>query len=482
MTTLPIKDAAGRLAGASASAGEARGRRPLEGEGEIALCFRQLAENILAFLWMSTADLSRILYASPGYESIWGRRSQALYENAGDWIEAIPPDDRGRVEQAFFSRAASGGFQETFRILRPDGSTRRVWARCFPVRDAEGAVCRIAGIAEDITGRSHNAEDEVRRSHLELELRVQQRTEELKRANATLESGIANREWIQRRLTAFAEQEQRQNRLLRIQNTQLAQSNKELDDFAYLVSHDLKEPLRGIHNYASFLIEDYGDKLDEDGRSKLETLGRLTTRMEKLINTILYYSQVGRVELAMEDTDLNEVLREVMAGLRISLDERGVRIRIPRPLPTARCDRVRVGEIFLNLISNASKYNDKTDKWVEVGFRNEPRPKEPVAEGAEAAGPSGLLLYVKDNGIGIREQHFQSIFRLFKRLHGRDKFGGGAGAGLTIVRKIVERHGGRVWVESTPGEGTTFYFTLSKGEAEIERPAQSGNPDGGGQP
>jgi signal transduction histidine kinase len=123
-------------------------------------------------------------------------------------------------------------------------------------------------------------------------------------------------------------------------------------------------------------------------------------------------------------------------------------MRVPRPLPTVRCDPVRAGSVLQNLVSNAVKYNDKPEKWIEIGWL------DPETEGGPA------VLYVRDNGIGIPEKHWDSIFRIFKRLHGRDRFGGGSGAGLTIARKLVERHGGRIWLESAPGEGTTFFFTL----------------------
>jgi light-regulated signal transduction histidine kinase (bacteriophytochrome) len=256
-------------------------------------------------------------------------------------------------------------------------------------------------------------------------------------------------------LTAKEELEHRvddRTRELRAANVELQQSNRELDDFAYIASHDLKEPLRGIHNYSMFLLEDYGDKLDEEGRSKLETLMRLTRRMEVLIDTLLQFSRLGRVDLAVEDVDLDRTVAEVVDSLGINLKEDGVEVRIPRPLPVVRADRARVGEIFYNLIVNAVRYNDKPRKWVEVGWQEGEPP----------------VFYVRDNGIGIQEKHFDSIFRIFKRLHSRDRFGGGTGAGLTIVKKIVERHSGRIWLDSVPGEGTTFYFTLAKGDSVAE--------------
>ncbi len=259
---------------------------------------------------------------------------------------------------------------------------------------------------------------------------IQERDSALQQAKEELEQRVAER-----------------TRELAQRNEELHQSNKELDDFAYIASHDLKEPLRGIHNFSNFLIEDYADKLDAEGRSKLATLMRLTRRMEDLIDSLLHFSRLGRVDLAMERVDLNEIVAEVVDSLGITLKEEGVEIRIPSPLPKVRADRVRVGEIFSNLIVNAMKYNDKPQKRIEIG----------ATENGRAP-----VFYVRDNGIGIPDKHHGAVFRIFKRLHGRDQFGGGTGAGLTIVKKIVERHRGRIWLESSPGEGTTFYFTLQE--------------------
>lgn len=233
-------------------------------------------------------------------------------------------------------------------------------------------------------------------------------------------------------------------------NIELEQSNTELDAFAYIASHDLKEPLRGIHNYSNFLIEDYAHVLNEDGVSKLQTLVRLTQRMEDLINSLLHFSRLGRVELAIYPTNLNDVVRQVLDLLRARIEETGVNISIPRPLPVVECDRVQVTEVFTNLISNAIKYSDRADKWVEVGYLDSDFSHQERA----------TIFYVRDNGIGIKERYLDNIFRIFKRLHAQSQYGGGTGAGLTIVKKIVERHGGRIWVESTFGSGSTFYFTL----------------------
>lgn len=230
---------------------------------------------------------------------------------------------------------------------------------------------------------------------------------------------------------------------------ELERSNRELDEFAYVASHDLKEPLRGIHNYASFLLEDYSERLDADGRDKLKTLIVLSQRLESLINALLYYSRVGRNSMTVHEVDLNAVVCDVLLTLRPVIEERKVDIRLPTLLPWTVCDGVMVGEVFRNLIVNAMKYSDAETPWVEIGHE-------------ERDGQT--LFYVRDNGIGIPEKHQQKIFGIFKRLNNRKAYGDGTGLGLTIAQKIVVRHGGRIWVESTSGEGATFYFTLPQEE------------------
>ena len=231
-------------------------------------------------------------------------------------------------------------------------------------------------------------------------------------------------------------------------NSELERSNVELDSFAYIASHDLKEPLRGIHNYSSFLIEDYGSELGEDGVDKLNTLMRLTQRMEDLISSLLHYSRLGRTELSIAPVDLNEVVSEVVEVVSMN-NPKGVSVEVTRPLPVVECDRIQITELFTNLITNGIKYNDKLEKRIEVGYSTE-----------TATHPNQQVFYIRDNGIGIREKHIETIFRIFKRLHAPNRFGGGTGAGLTISKKIVERHGGQLWVSSVYGEGSTFYFTL----------------------
>jgi two-component system, chemotaxis family, sensor kinase Cph1 len=244
-------------------------------------------------------------------------------------------------------------------------------------------------------------------------------------------------------------------------NQELTRRNVELDAFAYIASHDLKEPLRGIYNYSSFLIEDYSNVLDEAGVDKLNTLMRLTHRMEDLINSLLHYSRLGRAQLQFRPVNLNDLVVGVLDVLKVSQRDEQVRFIIPRPLPTVYCDRTQVNELFTNLISNGIKYNEKSEKIIEIGYLDG---EDPIVVENMLTYPDNTpvknIFYIRDNGIGIREKHLESIFRIFKRLHGQNKYGGGTGAGLTIAKKIVERHGGEIWVKSVYKEGSIFYFSL----------------------
>ncbi|MBO2007535.1 ATP-binding protein [Hymenobacter negativus] len=259
------------------------------------------------------------------------------------------------------------------------------------------------------------------------------------------------------RLKIFNELQARATNLATL-NAELERSNDELDSFAYVASHDLKEPLRGIHNYSLFLLEDYADKLDADAVSKLQTLVRLSQRMESLIESLLLLSRVSRLDLSPETANLNEDLADVLDLLSPRIEQTHTTVVIPEQLPTVRADRVRLREVFNNLLTNAMRYNDRDEKLVTIGLAP-----------ATVRGPKGTgnpadfyVFYVQDNGIGIAPKHHDNIFKIFKRLHAQDKYGGGTGAGLSIAKKMVERHGGELWVDSVVGQGSTFYFSLSK--------------------
>jgi PAS domain S-box-containing protein len=232
----------------------------------------------------------------------------------------------------------------------------------------------------------------------------------------------------------------------------LTRSNQELDDFAYIASHDLKEPIRGLSNNARFLQEDYAEAIDDGGKKRLNRMVYLCQRMESLVDDLLYFSRLSRQDLAIQPVDLNTVIRDIEVMMEATLLERDAEIVVPEPLPVITCDVPRVTELFRNLITNAVKYNNKPKKQVEIG----------VSAGDGKKGTP--VFYVRDNGIGIEPRFFSDIFRIFKRLNEEEDAVKGTGVGLTFVKKIVERHGGRIWLESAPGAGTTFYFTLQPSE------------------
>jgi light-regulated signal transduction histidine kinase (bacteriophytochrome) len=236
----------------------------------------------------------------------------------------------------------------------------------------------------------------------------------------------------------------------------LERSNSDLEDFAYTASHDLKEPLRGLSRNATFLEEDYGNKLDADGVKRLGRIRYLAQRMDRLIDTMLSYARLGRKDLTSTATDLNEILREAASLMETTLEEQNATIKIPAPLPELRCDKDQVIHIFLNLLSNAVKYNNKEKKLIEVGYLPQMRTKNGFVQG---------VFYVRDNGEGIEEKFYEAIFRIFKRLNNESFGKKGDGVGLTFTRKIIDRHGGQIWLESQLGQGTTFYFTLPQDSA-----------------
>ena len=226
----------------------------------------------------------------------------------------------------------------------------------------------------------------------------------------------------------------------------LTRSNEELDEFAYIASHDLKEPLRGISNHAAMFLRNAAGTLDEDGTRRLDRIVHLTQHMGSLLDDLLYFSRVGRTDIAIQETNLHELVTEIVAGIAMA-DEPDVTVNILDSLPVMLCDRVRMGEVFRNLIVNGLKYNNSADKVINVG-----------AEVKIVNGVKQTVVFVADNGIGINEEFHTEIFRIFKRLHKKDAYGGGTGSGLTFVKKIIDRHTGEVWVESSKGHGSTFYF------------------------
>ena len=231
---------------------------------------------------------------------------------------------------------------------------------------------------------------------------------------------------------------------LEAKTRELERSNRELEQFAAVASHDLQEPLRMVTSYLSLIDRRAGEKLDEKERSFLRFAVDGGKRMQQMITDLLAYSRVGLSAGAVAAVDLNAVIEEALANLGVARAEKNALITRD-PLPTLRVDRARFIQLFQNLVGNALKFSRPGESSeIHVGCRPE--------EG-------GWHFTVRDNGIGIAEKDFDRIFILFQRLHSREEYPG-TGIGLSVCQKIVERHGGRIWVESAPGQGTTFHFTL----------------------
>ncbi len=224
---------------------------------------------------------------------------------------------------------------------------------------------------------------------------------------------------------------------------ELVRSNKELEQLAYVASHDLQEPLRMIASYVQLLSRRYQDKLDEDANEFIHYAVDGATRMQSLINDLLMYSRVGTKGKELEPTDCNEVLAQASANLKVLIDETGSRINCGR-LPTVQADGPQLVQLFQNLIGNAIKFRRDGTPVIDIEAREE----------------SGYYVFAfRDNGIGIAPEFFDRIFHIFQRLHNRTRYPG-TGIGLAVCRRIVERHGGKIWVESEIGQGTTFFFTI----------------------
>ncbi|HSZ11669.1 MAG TPA: ATP-binding protein [Rhizomicrobium sp.] len=267
----------------------------------------------------------------------------------------------------------------------------------------------------------------LKRSHSEMEALLRQRTEALARE-------VAERS---RHDEAMAERAR-----------ELQRSNAELEQFAYIASHDLQEPLRMVASYTELLAQRYQGKLDERADKYIKYAVDGAKRMQRLVNDLLTFSRVGRHTREPQPTDLNDVVQTVLKNLGHAIGKSGVTIETGK-LPIVMADDGQIGQVFQNLLGNAIK------------FRAERTPHIRVA--AERT-TDKWLCSVKDNGIGIEPQYSDRIFQMFQRLHDRETYEG-SGIGLAIAKKIVERHGGRIWFESVPGEGTTFFFTLAAEKA-----------------
>ncbi len=275
------------------------------------------------------------------------------------------------------------------------------------------------------------AEEELRKAHEGLERRVEERTRELAETNIQLRREIEERKRAEK---------------------ELQEMNDEVKDFVRAVSHDLKNPIISVQGFSGRLLKHFGDELGENGRAYVDHILTNARRMERLVSDLLTLSMIGRLVPDLQDVSCEEIVREVFSSLESRINDKGIRVVISENLPRVFCDRIRIYQVFENLISNAIKFVGYVkDPRVEVGYRDE-----------------GILhrFSVKDNGIGIAPESHQAIFEKFCRLK-EVKDEEGTGLGLPIVEKILEKFGGKVWVVSEKGKGAAFHFTLPKASVDL---------------
>jgi signal transduction histidine kinase len=272
-------------------------------------------------------------------------------------------------------------------------------------------------------------EQELRQYKENLEELVEQRTVELAKTNELLQQEVVQRQQSQEKMALLLKE--------------LESTNKELNDFAYIVSHDLKAPLRGISSLSEWLVSDYADKLDDEGKELINLLIVRVKKIYSLIDAILQYSRIGRIKEEIRRVNLNDVVKDVIELLE---PIENVEIDITNELPIVDCEKTRIEQVFQNLLGNAIKFIDKPQGKITIGCTEK----------------NGYWqISVADNGSGIEKEHFERIFKIFQKLSD-NKNSDSTGIGLAIVKKIVEMYGGEVWLESELGVGTTFFFTLKK--------------------
>ncbi|MFZ0213698.1 MAG: PAS domain S-box protein [Candidatus Acidiferrales bacterium] len=320
----------------------------------------------------------------------------------------VYPDDAEVARASFAEAYRTSGLSMECRIVWPDCSIHWIAAQGCLYRNEQNEPLRMMGVVEDITKRK------------EIERAIEIQRNELARSNA-----------------------------------ELAAANEEMESFSYSVSHDLRAPLRHIHGFARILTEEYESRLDDNGKHYLKRVVNGAEHMGQLVDDLLNLSRVGRRELQRQPTDLNEIVRATVA--EISGLDAGAEIDWKiEPLPPMSCDAGLIRIVFTNLLGNAAKFTRRRERRViETGCSN---------------GNGERVYYVRDNGVGFDPKYAEKLFGVFQRLHREEDFEG-TGIGLATVQRIVQKHGGRIWAESQPEKGATFYFTLENPEKAVPEAA-----------
>ena len=395
--------------GVSALAGarDRTSRRASENARKASLYARSLIEACLDPL-VAISPEGKILDVNQATEEATGVPRSGLIGT--DFARYLTDPDQARA--GFLQVFEQGQITDyPLAIQHASGRVTDVLCHARTFADENGVVTGVLASARDVTERKR-AEAELGAYRQHLEELVEKRTVEIQTAYQTLEA-----------------------------------ANQELETFAYSVSHDLRTPLRAVDGFSSILLEDCAAQLDAEGRRVVGVIREGTRRMGQMIDDILAFSRAGRLELSMRRVDMEELVGTALKDLKPLLAASGIEVKI-KPLPAAHGDAPMLQRVWVNLLENAIKFTrPKSAGAIEVGAR---------------PGESETIYYVRDNGVGFDMQYSHKLFGVFQRLHGQDEFPG-TGIGLAIVKRVVTRHGGRVWAEAKAGEGATVSFALPNG-------------------
>lgn len=367
--------------------------------------FDNVSDSLLLFDVISLGEF-RLAGMNPAAEKLCGVSKTKLI---GDLFEGFAAAQDHQHSLELFRQCAETGKPVSYEQRCEFGANPRdLNTVLLPVRNEAGSIYRLIMFNNDITERKQ-AQDEALRLNAELEVRVAQRTALLEQANKELEH-----------------------------------ANKELEAFSYSVSHDLRTPLRAIDGYSRIMLEDYKEKVDEEGQRFLGLVVKNAERMSQLINDLLSFSRASRLSFQMETIDMGALVRDVFAELNEAVAARNIRLRIG-DLPCVYGDKAMIRQVLRNLIGNAIKFTSRRPEAIIEVYG--------VVEGEKT------VYTVKDNGAGFDMSFIDKLFGVFERLHSNEEFEG-TGIGLAIVKRIIERHGGCVRAEGKVGEGAAFRFTL----------------------
>lgn len=480
--------------------------------------YQALIEATAQIIWHTNAD-GEFLTPQPRWNAFTGQTNEEI-QGCG-WLKAVHPEDQARTQQVWLNAVAKGSwYQLEHRLRRYDGKYRDMSIRAAPIRDADGEIQEWLGIYTDITKYKQaecaliqNGEmfcfllehtpaaiamfdKEMRyqlvsrrflenyhleypnilgKTHYEIFPQLPAHWQEIhqrclqgasEQCEEDLFVGINGQQhwekWEIRPWTnsngeisgiilvteVITEQRQAKEQLRQL-NQKLLQSNRDLEQFAYVASHDLQEPLRAVISFAQLFSRKYQGNLDAQADKYIGYVVEGAARMQQLIEDLLDFSRIGTHGKDLQPIDLEIILTQVCSNLKVAISQSQVSIK-HEALPIVMGDQTQLIQLFQNLIANAIKFRQSEAPKIEIKSRRQ---------------DNNWLISISDNGIGIEAEYFERIFVIFQRLHSRREYPG-TGIGLAVCQKIVERHGGNIWLESTLGVGTTFYLTLSDAQVK----------------